>query len=231
MVARLDGVGGLAGEMSLPKWWKILKRTYATSLTDDELILFDVMFWRDVAFSHLRLENFGGVFNYPDEHSHNYPAEKLWRVLDTLIARGLLHATGRHLPFGDRTYYGLTPAGGRLWELERRPDWMRYVELGFAPTDWDNIENGLSSVELKSVSLETAKACWASEVPTIALSEVIITRRENAELVNWKIVPELFVLKGTGPDPLEGDWETWQARELQRIWWDEVWGLPKFQDF
>ncbi len=152
--------------MSLPKWWKILKRTYATSLTDDELILFDVMFWRDVAFSQLRLENFGEVFNYPDEHSHHYPAEKLWRVLDTLIARGLLHAHIGHSIIGRRTYYGLTSAGGRLWELERQPDWMRFVHgPWFAPTDWDNIENGLCSVELKSSSLKQQKQFGPAQWP------------------------------------------------------------------
>lgn len=198
---------------------KIPKRTHATHLSDDELILFDAVFDGMHSFSALRSEEFGMALNFPEEHEHHFADDALQRVLENFVATGLFRSEveEEHLK---RTFYGLTAEGGRLWELERQPDWMRYINGAWStPTDWDDMENAPWLVDLESISLEIAKAYWLSEIPEVEMAEVEITRLENSPIVYWKIVPEVYVLGATSPPFKSEPFRDWEAYEQRRIWW------------
>jgi hypothetical protein len=92
------------------------RRQYTSSLTDDDVILLDPMFdspHRPRAFYR---SNYRDLFN--TSYCHRLSDGDVDAALRKLCEAGLV----RH--FDAR--YGLTPAGGLLWEAERNPPWSMF---------------------------------------------------------------------------------------------------------
>jgi hypothetical protein len=105
-------------------------RTGKTPLADAELYVFDALFDVTLRVGALRREEFAAL-NLPYTHDLDPP------VLDALVLRlaeaGLLRLrrASRRPDLGAQVT--LTPEGGRLWELERVPEWARFCRDSSAP--------------------------------------------------------------------------------------------------
>ena len=110
-----------------------LFRTHRTFLTDDELILLDVLFkWR-ISFEALRRDDFALGFNCD---SHNLDDVQLVEALARLCEEGFLR---RKPPFDHRVkkcggWFEMTARGGELWNSERQPVWELFVSCRERPT-------------------------------------------------------------------------------------------------
>jgi hypothetical protein len=101
-----------------------LKRTHTTSLTDDELILLDVMFSGGAPFRMLRQSVFTDQWNCPP---HNLDDCQLGDTLDRFCSTGMLESDLVSFRDARQMYYYMTPHGGSSWESERTPIWDRYA--------------------------------------------------------------------------------------------------------
>jgi hypothetical protein len=104
-----------------PVNWPPLFRTHSTDLTEDELLILDVMFECSVTYPMLRTCNFVPRFN---ARPHRLDDETLKSTLVSLERRGITDVDdcmlrGHH-------YISMTPKGGEHWASERQPKWDRY---------------------------------------------------------------------------------------------------------
>lgn len=106
---------------------RVLRRTHATSLSDDELTLLDVIFPNENVARGLLLQK--GF--YPQWlRRHALEDDELDEALTRFAKAGILTTTrwpndGHRLQ--GQTCFTMTPEGGRIWESERLPDWSRYT--------------------------------------------------------------------------------------------------------
>src|SRR5436190_20042369 len=95
-------------------------RTCKTWLTDDQLILLDVLFRGGTSFRLLRRDGFLEQWN--DGYAHRLDDPELRCNLRWLCEHGVLEAEGN----GDEAVYRMAAAGGEMWSQERCPVWDRY---------------------------------------------------------------------------------------------------------
>lgn len=159
-----------------PFFW----RTGATDLTDGELLILDFLFdLNRVPYRALRNEAF--AFHHNCVAGHGMDDDALWDVLDRRVADGTLRLTLEEIDRDDaepgdergdvpdpaggpplHRYYALTPAGGRLWEAERLPDWDRYCSY-MEESDPDREPPGIMSAFApdKEIARALLEACAA----------------------------------------------------------------------
>src|SRR3954469_12587919 len=89
-----------------------LYRSHVTDLSENELLLLDVLFSCNSSFECLSHENFKERWNC---RSHNLDDTELHSTLHRLCDRGILD-TDRHAGV---PYFRMTENGGHLWSLER----------------------------------------------------------------------------------------------------------------
>ncbi|HEY7157847.1 MAG TPA: hypothetical protein VH575_28070 [Gemmataceae bacterium] len=99
---------------------KLPFRTNKTWLSDDQLILLDVLFDRGTFLRLLRRESFCEQWNLG--YSHNLSDDYLQCHLHWLCEHGVLEAERD----GNQTVFHMTAIGGELWSQERCPVWERY---------------------------------------------------------------------------------------------------------
>jgi hypothetical protein len=85
----------------------------------DEVTILDPLFAARVPRSALSAENYSEWFNVP---SHGLASGEVDEILQSLVSRKLVALDP------SAHWYGLTPAGGALWEARRNPDWSSYCE-------------------------------------------------------------------------------------------------------
>ena len=95
-------------------------RTGVTDLSDDELLLFDFLWWAYVPRRLLDSRHYAAQWNVGYTHSLNY--EDLCTTLQQLLQRQLVQCKN-----DAPDLFTLTSKGAALWEMERQPDWERYV--------------------------------------------------------------------------------------------------------
>jgi hypothetical protein len=152
------------------------RRRYASSLTDDELILLDPMFdspHRPRAFYH---SNYQDLFNTP--YCHCLSDSDVEAALVRLCGAGVVgYSNGR---------YALTADGGRLWEAERDPPWPMYCYEAEGHQDggrlWD--------VEIVAVSREVGEQflCTAQRYgryPDVSMASLNWSPMERSPIY-WK---------------------------------------------
>ncbi|MCA9166038.1 MAG: hypothetical protein KDB23_00145 [Planctomycetales bacterium] len=194
------------------------RRTFETTLTDDELLLFDVMFDGNSSFRSLRRETFETRWMW---HPHNLTDAQLQETLASLVESGLL-SIERH---DGREYFQLTPDGGNKWEAERLPDWHRYATERYGETP-----SGRSVVTIVATSPEIRNDFWriGCDVEMFAYTNGRIKRSTitNHVLIPWKTFPSLHVLVAV----LDDWWAStdWLALETRRTWWRVVRESYKF---
>lgn len=194
---------------------KIPCRSYATNLSDDELILLDAMFDQRRTMKQLRAVNFGEAINFPPEYIHQLDDYDLRDTMGSLVARGWVD-----IEKGDgRTTYGLTAAGGALWERERRPDWDRYVRS----SSWCERIEGLDQwlAEVMSPSVEIAAAFYACD-RDVKIYKTGLTILDDYPLLYWKTFPTVYQI--LAPYSPLMDWPSvdWEVYEQNRVWWRDL---------
>jgi hypothetical protein len=205
------------------------QRTGRTSLTDDELLLFDFFFDKVARLESLRREAYPLHMNV--RYTHALDRLALQKTVAKFVAAGWLTAQ-RPRRLSDRRgglasfYYRLTPAGGKLWERERTPPWKQYC-----------VEADLTTKRVVAAPrLSTARAflrLWQTcglDLDTI--TRVKVLRRTNRRLLPWKIFPtsyELHAYYGKGDLEPRSIQETtgsglggWECFERNRTWWCSV---------
>jgi hypothetical protein len=189
-----------------------LSRTYATTLTDDELILLDVMFDGGAPFRLLRRNVFQDQWNC---HSHNLSDEQLRETLKRLVESGLLKTERRDR----RTYFQLTPDGGQKWETERLPVWHRYATDKYGETPL-----GKPFVTITARSSQSRDDFWriGCEVGFFAYTNgrIKTSMIKNHVLIPWKTFPSLYVLVAVLDDWFAST--DWRAFDARRTWWRVV---------
>lgn len=98
-----------------------LYRTDATTLSEDELPILDVMFGSSVTCPMLRKSRFASQFN---SRSHSLDDAALGATLSRMRRSGLIQLTG--FRFRGHRRLAITPKGGETWTAERCPVWDRY---------------------------------------------------------------------------------------------------------
>jgi hypothetical protein len=210
-----------------------LKRTYTTSLTDDELILFDALFSGGRQFDCLKQgEDFEEIHNFP--YSHHLNDLELQETITRFLSQGLMMTWNERFPaLGSIRFIGLTEKGGVLWEKERTPDWNLYCE------DSSGDENGYWELSVSSPSLETAElflktarecGLYTCRIP----DELRYNTREGTELIDWKTFPaihEITVRLAERDEdnclvpPYEASLphiDGWNYYEQHRQWWRTI---------
>ena len=194
-------------------------RTGRTSLTDAELYLFDALFDVRLRLGALRREEFVAL-NLP--YAHDLDPVTLEAVVRRLAGTGLLRlqSAARRPDLGPRVE--LTPAGGRLWELERVPDWWRFCQVSSRPEGPRGVWVLRIRASLASVAeayLEAAERCGLYSPAMHRLS----SRRVVACVVPWKrrepLVELQVPLLPDDPAPAVVDWVRYES---SRTWWQTI---------
>jgi hypothetical protein len=99
---------------------KLFYRTNATSLTESELTILDVIFDGGATLRLLYDDIFKPQWNLP--YSHNLDDDALRVTVNSLCERGILLSDETE----GETVFRMTPAGGDAWSRERCPVWERF---------------------------------------------------------------------------------------------------------
>jgi hypothetical protein len=118
---------------------------FSRSAADRELLILDPMFAARVPRSSLFAENYSEWFNVP---SHDLTPEEVDEILRSLVQRRLVTL--------DSTagWYGLSLAGGSMWEGKRRPDWSKYCIASTTASS-----GGLSSLRITAMRRDLGQDC------------------------------------------------------------------------
>lgn len=201
-------------------------RTHSTWLSDDDLILLDVVFDRPASFRFLRRKKFHAQFNLG--YLHNYNDDELRRRLLELCRRGILQAKISD----SRTSFQITAAGGELWSQERCPVWERFCTERYKETI-----NGRTLMSVVVVSPEIRDDFL--RIWPLAEARCRVTTITDYGLVPWHPFPALHV--GCATYVEQRQWSSEESavyhevfREHQarlrreRSWWRSVPELQRF---
>jgi len=189
----------------------VLRLTFRTSLTDDELKLFYA--WDTL--ESLSPENFSVSHNLP--YTHGLSAGAVTRVTDGLIQRGLIRCRTEHGPPADFTRLTLTAAGGSLWTLEREPAWDRYCTDGSWPTD---AGDGSWTLSVRSPRLDTARAFLSTArrcgLHAVSLEQPPRDTTSVEDLIPWHIFAVAYELQVpvSSPRSERVDWALYERSAL-----------------
>jgi hypothetical protein len=201
-------------------------RTSKTWLTDEQLILLDVLFQGGASFDLLRDEGFREQFNLP--YSHNLNDGQLQCQLRWLCERGVLEAKRDH----DRIVFHVTAAGGALWSQERCPVWERYCIETYKTTS-----RGRTMMTVLAVS-PRVRDDFLTRWPLDPARRRSITMKDQG-LIGWHRFGQLFVGVATYEEPRRWtpeEYAIWVERhqrhqamlERERSWWRFVEELQRF---
>ena len=205
-----------------------LFRSHETDLSDDELLLMDVMFdVKGVAPFMLRQCNFGPQFN---ARPHSLNDVELKQTVKSLVKRGLLE--GQDFVLKGQRYIGMTKSGAGKWEIERRPDWNRYCTEREAA-----VIRGRTITSVCAVNPEVR-----DDFLRIAIQNPFRTKRKTINdlgLIPWKTFDQIHVGLASYIDSFDlaiDPYEAWQAMQIktglkienERTWWRNVGELQRF---
>lgn len=201
-------------------------RTGTTWLTDDQLVLLDVLFNIGIPLSHLGRADFLEGWNLG--YAHTLDDDALTANVCWLCDQGVLDAEAH----GTSTVLWMTPAGGELWSQERCPVWERYCTEQYRYTS-----QGKRLMTVLAVSSEVRDhflSLWP-EYPARRRTTVIT----NHSLLGWRPFPQLYVGMAVYEETerlTAAEFEDWQLRyrqhwaklERERSWWRSVPELQRF---
>jgi predicted transcriptional regulator len=202
-----------------------LKRTKETGLSEEELLILDILFDARDTFEALTRENYASWHNLP--YSHNLETNVLRDMISRLVESGII--SPHTSDFDSKVFYGLTEAGGKLWEAERVPNWERYC------ADHSTDETGQWMLTVESPSIATAQAfvkcanqCRLygfkqDEVRTMTLIE------ERPSIIYWKVFSTVCSMSVLIYAMLDANHVDWHEYERRRSWWRNLAELAKFQ--
>ena len=204
-------------------------RSYETSLSNDELLILDMLFQSDVTAPMLRKSGFVALFN-PEPHSlEDAPLrDTLWRW----VREGIIKPTDSRCQ-GHR-YLQMTPLGGRLWSAERRPIWERYCTESYRM-----FGRGVDLMTVVAVSSDIRDDFLRLHpfVPSPLRCRSATIR--DYGLVSWHPFERLYVGLATyveqtkwSPEEdkihVQQESQHWEQVEAERSWWRFVDELQRF---
>lgn len=155
-------------------------------------------------------------------YCHALDDVELRETLNLLLARKLIVPIVDSLNSSE-TRYALTEEGGRMWEVERQPDWHRYIsthqkELGMFPT------GSISAVCLnQNMGRKCLGAMFAAGM--ITPGGPIRTRSIFDKcLLPWKNFRHVYVLRCRTLDDVRRSPKSieWDVYETSRSWWRTI---------
>jgi hypothetical protein len=201
-------------------------RTGTTWLTDDQLVLLDVLFDVSASLHLLRRENFLEQWNLGYDHGLDDAA------LECNIRWLCEHGALEPQRDGDHTWFQMTGGGGELWSKERCPVWERYCTERYTTTS-----RGRTQMSVMAVSPEVRDhflALWP-EYPARRKTTVI----SDCPLIAWHPFPRVYV--GVATYEERHQWTPaeyvvwaeqhhlhWAMLERERSWWRCVPELQRF---
>jgi hypothetical protein len=210
-----------------PGNWPPLFRTHSTDLTDDELLILDVMFVSGVTYPMLRACNFVPQFN---ARPHGLDDVTLKSTLISFRRRGITDVSDQR--FRGHRYASITRKGGELWAAERQPDWDRYCTESYP-----------AFIRGRTVMSVKCTSSWVRD-DFIRLWPEYPARTKTATindigLVHWRDFGKLHIGLASYAEPTEWtpeEYYEWLPKhqayseqvEQQRSWWRTVNELQKF---
>ena len=203
------------------------RRTNATNLSDDELLLFDFLFDNSLSFHHLRIEEYSSHMNCL--YSHGLSDADLELTLASLVFRGLLNCKdGKIWRVESRDYvdgktYTLTNAGGKLWELERRPDWNRYL----VTCQWQLSTNSRGMIRIVCPTEDIGRLCMGAMFAAGLITPAGRIRVRNiwdAQLLPWRTFKQVTSIRCKISDNVnDAMFPThWGVYNAKRCWWRDI---------
>jgi hypothetical protein len=204
-----------------------LYRTHCSNLTDDELILLDILFDVRCSIAFLRREVFREQFNCD---SHNLDGSQLESAVERLIGEGILE-TSDHRSNETRSLQ-ITPKGGRIWSEERAAIWELY---GYETSK--TLPNHREMVTFIGVSAECRDSFLDLWPRANAKHRAWVI--EEYELIYWRRFHPVYVGVAIYDNPTEWEIDEYfeyvkqeekrrQKMEQERRFWRFVKELQKF---
>ncbi len=201
-------------------------RTGATWLTDDQLVLLDVLFNGGTSLRLLSRKNYLEQWNLGYTHKLNDAS------LECNIRWLCEHGVIERERDGEHTWFHMTPHGGELWSQERCPVWERYCMERYTTSS-----RGRTLMSVMAVTPEVRDhflALW----PQYAARRrtAVVTDRP---LIGWHPFPQVYVGVASYEEPrrwtpaeytvwAEQHRQHWAMLERERSWWRCV---PELQLF
>lgn len=185
-------------------------RSGATDLSDDELLIFDALWWIHVPLHFL----YSSVYSLHNNvaYSHSMSDDQTDETVQKLLDRKLIR---RHEDSSDA--FTLTELGGSLWETERSPNWRTHIS-----------DNG--SYNQKRFSLvaldETIGRLYVAGMFAAGLivptSQIKCRTIHDYWLTPWKRVPTAKLIRVSirGHEPFQ--YTNWNVYEKSRVWWRDI---------
>ena len=201
-----------------------LRRTHVTPLSDDELILLNVMFDCAVPLRMLQQSVFTDHWNRP---SHKLNDDQLCDTMNRFCEANSLASEPDTWRDETCLYYSFTPHGGELWEAERTPVWDRYAMDQYGGrTD----SSGRQTLLIRALSatirddlwrISGEVGMWSSDIGRVRFWQI-----SRHVLIPWKTFPRIYVAVGKIRDECRRcDLSLYESR---RTWWRDVEELQKF---
>lgn len=203
------------------------KRTHATDLTDNELLLCDFLFDTSLAFHHMRIGDYSLHMNC--RYSHSLDDDQLRETLASLVGRRHLkegigpiyNVETRDWSHGPR--YTLTESGGDLWDREREPDWNSFV----ATAHWELGLNSRGMMRIMCIDERIGRMCLGSMFGAGLVSpigRIRVRAIRNIRLLPWKTFSRVYSIRcktndSIDDEPVPADWSVYNAR---RTWWRDI---------
>ena len=181
-------------------------RSRSSSLTEDELTVIDPLFDSYAPKKALSSRNYASSFN--TDYSHNLSDAELDACLERFTKEGLVFG-----PISTRaSTYGLTPAGGSIWEAERRPIWELFCVAS------EGLESeGMCEVEITAYSHDVGRAylSLAEECGVYSDFETadLLWRQPTPSRIYWKERPRPWC---TAVHVRKNDWRMVDAERFKR---------------
>lgn len=210
-----------------PGNWPTICRSRSTDLTDDELLILDVMFTHSVTYPMLRMGNFVPQFN---AQPHTLTDDELRSTLRSFWQRGITEVGDRR--FQGHRYASITPKGGELWAAERMPNWERYCTESYPAFIRGRV---IVSVKCTTPSVRDDFVRLWPEYPARTKTATI----NDFGLVHWRNFGKLHIGLASYTEPIEWtptEYFEWIQKhkaylervEQERSWWRTVGELQKF---
>lgn len=194
-------------------------RTKHTNLTDDELLLFDLLLDRRCSLAALNAKEYSIHLNVP--YTHSISDSELAKVLMDLKVRGLLHCKRIIRDGIEKPTFTLSDRGREHWENERNPDWRSFVVS--RGREWEQHLCGSTTIYCidESIGKRFGAALFASGLAT-PVSGMRVKKLESLRLIPSKHFDGVSMIRFKSNDrltsiPRQIDWQVYHD---SRCWWN-----------
>lgn len=192
-------------------------RTHKTHRSDDELVVFDVLFRHGDELTMLVGDEFDEVHNL--QHRHSLDLAALREAVAKNVAAGYLWTDTQD----GGMYCYLTAAGGQLWELERDVPWERYCEASYC---WST-ETDERAFVIRSPSPDVILA-YLGYVPNGETAPALkIVDQAEEPLIYWRRFPEVYEFRRSSRNPGIAV-KHWLKDRPPQTWWTSLNELFEF---